>query len=474
MSASKDGNNILIEGTGNTLASVTSDIADTAFIENVSGSVYQINATTTRWLIIATGGELTIGNPEKFSTSETLKYVTTANNNCRFEVRNGGQFNMYGDVVLDLCETGAYYAYQSYIYGGFHIEGDHRYRPIIQNQHWLGFMCNGSADDDIYMDHCIVGSTSYPSSWDAFGIKLMGYQQYTRSNIHLEYIEFNQSYGQGHNMAAINFEYGGRGTERYIFNHCIFDTLSVGFESECGAGSVMNSTFRDVSSWCFMNSRGAPNFGDQQYYHYGTSPAKLYGQTYNVCSGNTFENSGAGKKIDTYYGATLLLTDCDFQETGTNTIVIPHQGSVLLYSGNTFAASDYLNLYRSGNLKIVNRFKWTVEDESSNPLSGATIFVRQNEDKERFLFETGIDGKPYTVLDDGAVYLSYIFQRAGNTTGDTWAQEIISSSGNSTYHTVVFSKEGYRSVTKTYEVEEDGDTEETIEMRALGAYSSVC
>ena len=42
MTASKSGNNIVVNGTGNTLSSITTDIGDTTFIEQVSAGVFEV------------------------------------------------------------------------------------------------------------------------------------------------------------------------------------------------------------------------------------------------------------------------------------------------------------------------------------------------------------------------------------------------------------------------------------------------
>lgn len=101
MSAIKSGTTIRVEGTGNTLASITSDIADPTFIEETSSGVYVVHGAHV--LDLWAGSELTVGSEADYSVREELHFNPTTHGFPGFNIRAQSTFKMFGNVVLNLA-----------------------------------------------------------------------------------------------------------------------------------------------------------------------------------------------------------------------------------------------------------------------------------------------------------------------------------------------------------------------------------
>ena len=148
MAASKSGNNIQVDGVGNTLSSITADIADTTFIEEVSSGVFRVKSDVTRYLQIMNGGELTIGNSEDYSTTEELQFESSVNDRNRLYVYHGSILNMYGNTTLNFSSGGARMG-PCYLYGQINVLGDDIYQPEWYRGYRL-YIYNTSNDNASY------------------------------------------------------------------------------------------------------------------------------------------------------------------------------------------------------------------------------------------------------------------------------------------------------------------------------------
>ena len=163
MPATKSGTYINITGTGNTLASMYSDINDNNWIErttDVDGSyIYSVKSAIVNYIVINHGGELTVGNPNDYSFKETLRniystngrgYITIYQSNATNE---NGILKLYGNSTIDFINgmtAPNQYSGSWNCYGSIIVEGNAIYKPNLKLGNGLFLWFNyGELENDL-------------------------------------------------------------------------------------------------------------------------------------------------------------------------------------------------------------------------------------------------------------------------------------------------------------------------------------
>lgn len=466
---------INISGTGNTLASIASDIADTAWAELV-GSVLTIKC---RYIYILPDAELTMGNVNDFSVSEELRhlFVGTVRYN-RFYVYHGGKFIVYGNCTIDLgygCTT-AQYPDSAYMYGYWKMEGNGTYNPKLIgarsiyygiNYDYNFFSLERKANCGIDLYNCTVGGC-----FDNI-LNYLNQYPYEASQFRIENVLFTLGiYTTRTVYPMLSSGYG-----RKIFLPAPIKNISP---------EISTAYFRFASNWSGLWFKDVDWTGVYNGYFIQqlgqiTQASKLftsnneayndtilnsykYGQPFDYCLDNCkFTSAYATYWCYNYFGATPLFKDCPTPTS--NKKALTYVGATAYcWNSDGIYSYTYLDAYGS-SVRKVYRLKLTVTDLSGNPLEGVQIKISQKDGYEEYKFETGTDGlilAPYNI--QGALLTNkakYVIG-ANNSDGTEVAW---SDSSNSTYHTVTILKEGYKA--ETFNVVMDEDKEMTVQLRPL-------
>lgn len=436
MGAVKNASWIDISALGNTLSSITADIADITWLEENPAGTFTVKA---KHLRMVNGGELIVGNSGNYAVQEILNFQPSANNNSQFYIAEGGIFRIYGNCQVWLT-TNAFYNYGS-IFGKFYSRGNATFRPTIHkiyrwNVHRRSYGATRNSD---------IWDVDYLDFQDAFsvGAETLRWDDYMYgADPGLEQFK-NVRFGTGAQAGnyCINFRnssYVNDDISKILFEDCFFYSRYGIYIYNYG--------------WYFKNCAFSGNSINCVFAYGGLHPASWRGgehvperkiprQIYTFYEGCTFAGGGAR---DCYlnYLSQSLIKDCDFQHANQN-IVLYNDAALYVWTGNTFAGgSGYNGIVLTPDVSVfwVHALDLTVESkESGLPLENATIFIRQKDGKESWIFDTDSNGKPKTMSSlNGKIILIWkeLQDQAGNFT--LW-----SDPGNNTYHEIWIFKQGY-------------------------------
>jgi len=472
MSAAKSGNHIVVTGTGNTLASITSDIADTTFIEKTSTSpdIYTIKGNVARYLYVNATGVLTIGNPADYSVNETLVFDQSgAANNNRLYVNAGGHLKQYGDTKIDFSTHATNTSYYSYIYGALTIDGNDTYKPVWQNYNRIYFyeqQNNNTYTSDIWTINKMIFGSSYAANLYAIYIAALGkVRAHSFTNI-----TWDKSYGRGYAMYPIYIPVGFNGAENMTFSGLDF--------YDCGNYPIqMNNASSIQYIGCTFETTTAQkvyvigtNFPDtsQTLGSYGYVTAESYAQNFVFLNGCTFGVEAATTGILASQGGVILCKDCDWEQTAGTAITAQYQARVLMWSGNTFSGNrEVYAVNYDGAVQWVHALDLTIQDAEGNPIEDCKVGIVQSAGKESFLFRTNASGKLINHFGINKALLTWKHQYGATKATD---YEYWSDATNSTYHTVRIFKIGYRPVEYTFVMSDERT--QTITLDRIDAHSN--
>jgi hypothetical protein len=457
MPATKSGNNIAVTGTGNTLASITADIADATFISDNGGGEYEVKGNVTRYLQINNGGVLTIGtgsaptNP--YNLTESLVFENPVDYRNRLYVNVGGTLRMYGSCSLEFSK-GASYMY-AYIYGQMYVTGSASLKPLITDGTYMWHFDqqnNDSYTNDTWTyDNMIFGSVAKQAARNFIYISSVSrYRKHTFKNIILD-----GNYGNGYAAytRGLYFEHANSGMENVTFEKVDATALQDGYEVNSAQAPVARLYgFRfgqNSTDWKTSFSRPQSTGKDTGYFSRGYDSGSFYGQAFTFLESCSFydDSSGNNRDILASNSAIVVIKDCDFQAPNGTRIQAQYQAQGWIWSGNTFVDEDHA--FTGGTIHHVYDLDLTVEDENGNPIEQAQVLIDQAETasvvrKQSFVFETNENGKLANCNNLEVALLSNRVYRT-DTLFEVW-----SSGSNGTSHKVTVSKDGYVTATDHY------------------------
>jgi len=470
MPAAKSGNHIYVTGSGNTLASITTDINDAAFIEKTGTSpdIYTLKGNVARYLYVRPGGELTIGDPEDYSMNETLAFDQSVTQLNRLYVNQGGHLKQYGNTVIDFVTHPTNRAYYSYIYGAMTIQGDDTYKPIWQNYRRIYFYENQNNDtykNDIWnFDKMIFAGADAANEYAIYFQGMGKVRAHNFTNITWD----KTAGGRGNQMYPLYVPYGINGFENIVFNNLNF--VDVGsypiYMNNAGSQEYSNCIFGTGTSWKTYILGTYRNDPTQRYYSYDYLSPEVFGQDFVYIHDSVYDSTGTAGVVFVSQGGTLLLKDVEFQHTAGDSIQVQYQGTVMLWTGVTFTGGrEVYDLDYAGCVNRVFALDLTVQDKFGNPIEDAKVGITQKDGKESFLFRTNASGKLINHFNINKALLTNIHQYGNNkaTNIEKW-----SDTSNGTYHIVNIFKLGYRP--KTLNIVMDEDKSQTVVLRDLNSF----
>jgi len=452
MGAWKSGSTIMVDGTGNTLSSITSDINDITWIEESPAGTFTIKQ---KWLQIQLDGELTIGDAGDYSVQETLQFDATAHNQCRFYIY--GTVFFYGDVEIWGDDDNSHYQ-TWYWYGKAYIRGNATQYPVFHSVYQINkYMFRSGIQQDINLNMIDADYFKITTPFNN-AVRTLVWNQVvhigTNAQIkHYTYDGITPGWGYGFYHLTTHFQ--NDDMSKMLIEDCLFKNANYGFYVQCGTIYVKNTTL-ELCTWGGGCVGGTQGFDNRIYKAQGVVDFGAQGQYFSFLDGCTFVSNSAGDML-VNQGACVLFRDCNFGHATVN--IQTEQGAkILIWSGNTFAATNYINnlgLYDSV-CYWVNALDITVKTAGDVPIEDAWVLIKQKDGKEFYTFKTDSNGKPMTMQAlAGKILLTWKEQLDEiGSSFDLW-----SDSGNSTYHEIWVYKEGYtpEKYTKTMSTDQTFD-----------------
>lgn len=400
MGAIKSGNNIVVQGAGNTLASIKTDIADPTWFDEPTPNNYRMLGN--RWLIIDPLADFTIGNSGDYSFTEGLQLVPVSGTvSARFNVMSQGQFNMYGNTYLKAGIDGPTQQPSALvqIYGGCTIQGDATYRPLITDAIVAYFNQIQNADystDQWVVQHVDMQDFYYHANATVWFISSFRYNP----NGHIfEDVEIDSltSYNPGapdygtFNGFAIDED--AEATSDYIqikdctVKHCrrpietvdailVLDNITL-IEN-------IESNFRPGSGTKFL-----PLIKSDLHYTEKGSYQGLVGQRFFFIDGGS-SGPVTGQVITPRYSNMLIRDHASTEPDGFANVT--RYSRVYYWTGNS-KLGDWI--VTEGHVIYCFALNLTIQDEDTNPVEDAVVQIRQvPDDREIWTFTTDANGKP--------------------------------------------------------------------------------
>ncbi len=455
MSARKSGSSIYVEGSPNTLSSITADIGDNTWIAESPSGTFTIK---NKDIDIRDGGVLTIGDSGDYSVSKKLNLQPSASTGCNFTIQKGGELQLFGNVEIDATTNPSYYQYW-YFYGKFYVRGNATYKPTLKHVHRIYRYWNSYAP-------------TYDRNHDVFDVDYLKIINPFNTVSYYLYLQ-DLYYAADKDVESWkNIEFGEAGdTSGYI----IFGSYSIvkAVADDFSKLQIEDCKFQYANSYGmlivafpihFKNSLFANNGsnGLRSQYDLAThnqvrgkagsiAPRNMDIQQFVFCEGCDFENNGS-YDVHLRDGVSFLTKDSTYNYASYG-IYSDYGSRVYIWSGNTFNGSNPVNLSARNLVFWVNALDLTVKSKSSgNPLEDAMVYCRQKDGKEELLFRTDSAGKPINMAGlDGKIIL--IHKEQLNSAATSW--DLWSDPGNSTYHEIWIWKEGYEPAKLTYTMNAD-------------------
>jgi len=468
MSAVKSGatplaGTITISGTGNTIYTIASDIADKAWAELV-GNVLTIKC---RYINIVADGELIIGDANDFSVAEELRHLFVGTNGYnRLYVYEGGSFKMYGDTkcILNYNCTSAQYPDYCYFIGKVHIEGDDTYKPILKGSRRFYFnyqpineTYHNSSELTLYK--CKIGECQgnyailinfYSAIYKTFLIEevqiINGLYNIAQYGINVTSRVPVKNYTPVTNItndeSVKAYQKITAGSWGLHLKDSVWVATYATYPFEIGASMELGGSSSETFDWLLTDTQKELKKAGQW----------ISGLFDNVDIQTTYSYQGY-----IYDGARLVMKGCP---NTNNKNVLIYTGAHLLCwnSDNCFnrVAVDNYNSFA----KKVFLLDLTIQDLQENPLADATIKVKQKDGYEEYTLTTNSNGKIIALHGLTGVLLANAVRKTTSETLVYW-----SDSSNSSYHTVTVLKEGYKA--ETFNIVMDADKSQTVQLRPL-------
>ena len=433
MTAIRNNSRLIVYGTGNTLASITSDINDTSVIEETSTGYYLIKHSFGATLRLYTDAELTIGDPTDFSVAETLAFENLSNARARFEVYAGSKFHVYGNSTLILATGSAsHYCNTPLLKGEWLLSGSSDY-PVTM---WGFRQFQVSEAGSVIWNHVNVGKSSYR------------YNNMFRVNNATGIIDVkNCNMNTGEGIIPL---YDGRFLDQYndvfgkhvaFFDNCDFTKMKYPRSLSESCVKISNSIFSVNDS----NQSSTPNIEANGF-------TWVSGSTFTADSG-----SDTAYGFESSAGMNILVEGCEFTwQPGTRMsrgLTNTGLDERLMFKDVSFASPSYEKYSNNSGYaaSYVNRLTPTVVDISGSPIQGAKIVIAQIDNYESWTFETNSSGQI------NAFNYPWILATHYRKYGDypNFLYDYKSDAVNGGGHSITVTASGYRPYNKTWYMSED-------------------
>ena len=466
MSAVKGTQTINVSGTGNTLASITTDINDTNWIErttDVDGSyIYTIKSAAVNTLTVMDGGELTIGNPNDYSFKEKLKFLYSSNGRGYITTQTTAWLKIYGNVEIDGGSIGvSQYTFMYQINGNSEWLGNETYKPKIYNARRMHILCATAVQSTIDNSYCVIRNVQFGNCHaDLFLIYFMFYN-YIHKTFEFKDCEMflDKSY-LSYNGFFSTYPYCSALLDRFIIDN---PKVISGSENR-----FIMSTSEFMGK--IKNCNWDPKYATYQFQN------TILANHENIKTNRflTVEEkkivSAKKQIIDTMYDNVTWTTSYTYIGYAYRTSVVfknnINASAKKLYTGYCSHyycwGSDSLYNVTPGwgtnigeTVRKVYLLDLTVKDESGNLLEDCVVKINDKNNKENWLIETNALGKLYSCYEIGGALLS---NRMKEPTGET----IVSDTSNNTYHTITVEKDGYKKYEFNVVMDQDREVEVTL------------
>ena len=472
MPATKSGPYINITGTGNTLATMYSDINDNTWVSRTTepdGSyTYTINSANVNYIILSTATSvLTIGNPNDFSFKEKLKFTYSSSNRGYIQTVNGSHLKIYGNVELDMgCISNSQYTGNNTFYGNLTILGNDTYKPFIYNtRRWViyGYDTDATriANSTLILENIIVGNGYF----DLY-IFYFSFQNFIHTTISIKNITlYINSAGLTYNSLFVSGAY-----QNVLFDRLVFENLNVypGHEPKAIMysqlfGTIKNTTWNSqINSYIFIDHTANTNSEIRKENRFlSTAEKKILSskkQEIDVVWDNVVTSIPKHSYTGLLYQKIMLFKNCTNSSNkplygGYCATALCWNSDTYYTAGISFGSDDGITIRKVFLLDL------TIKDETGNPIEGCYIKVQDKNGHEEYNLETNSNGKLYSYYNIGGVLLS---NRLKTLTGET----IVSDSSNSTYHTVNIYKPGFKPF--SFNVVMDRDRAVDVVLKPIG------
>jgi len=467
MGAIKSGSDIVVQGTGNTLASVKTDIADPTFFDELTPGNYRVVGN--RDLIIDPLADLTIGNASDFSVTEGLQLTPTSGSaNSRIDTTSTSHFKMYGNTYLKLGIDGptAQPTGVMLITGACTILGDATYRPLISDGTEVVFRNIRTADFSLDI-------------WNVQHVDFENFRYHTFRTILMDGTDrFNPN---GHTFEDIVIDslttltppitdYGTQDGIDFVLDAegtLDFVTMKDITIKHCRRGINPSDACPAIENGVFIENRlgalicqGDSNMShlyksDVQYSQSGFYTG-IVGQRFTYINGGSSSNNASWSHNLTY--STLLLRD--YNSTDQFFGLSRQYGRFLLWNVDWTGGG-----WEKINCQIIYVYGLTlvVQDEDGNPVENAVVHIYQEPDeREHWTFYTDSAGKPITMRAmNGVVVLgnkAYISGAFGSETFELWSDGVAGRQ-----HKVEVFKDGVGGAESTVVMDQDRSLTLTLE-----------
>lgn len=344
MAAVKSGKHIYVQGTGNTLESVATDINDPLFCTwDAPTKTFTFIGTSAdvRYFYIRNGGVLDVND------GETFQFSNATADDTRFYIDAGGTFNMSGNSILEGRATGTQRTYYWYWNGAVNIIGNGANQPIIRGFRRIYLretQNNNTYPNDIWhIENAKIYSNGAGANNYCFYVYINGK---VRSHI-FRNITMDDSQGLNYDTYMFSFLYGSSmGAENITFEN---NTYVMGERAIHNTGGwalhCKNNTYDGGSaSWSVLHY-GHPNERARgTLRNYGVGATRSYGQVFAYHEGDTWTDLGSNLCVNVSYGAEALFKDCTWLETSGDAIECKYQGRAMVWSGNTFTDATWYDV----------------------------------------------------------------------------------------------------------------------------------
>lgn len=472
MPATKSGNNILINGTGNTLQSVLTDINDVNFFYSPSTNVYTLNGSSViRTITISNLADLTIGSSSNMAAYERLEFQNGANNRCVMTVNAGGHLKLWGNSELRFARiTDGFYGGITNIAGSLTVSGDGINNPLLNNYQRFNITesQNNSTyiNDKIYIENAIIGGVTIANGYAFYATNPSGkWNQFIFKSITCD-----GSYGNWASSATVRFFYYPfyvAGLQNHVFENIYFQNYYYSVQDHVSCLYLKDCTMQTDAGGSYVAyvPQSVGTFSYSRKYSESLNANFRYGQIFSLYDKCNFNSLKHG--IYAGYSGISCFKSCTFNQNTGNTFTGIYNGTILLWGNtNVFYRNPLYSLTINSVLHKVFDLNLTITDNELNPISGAIVSINQSQNKEFFTFETNNNGKLNAIHGIECALLTYSQQYANSDISNV---DLWSSDTNSTYHTVVITKEGYRPYQQNYIMNQS--ISETIKLSRINAHS---